>query len=268
MPQGRQYGLFLCFWVQGWFPCGRKEGVVMLTCGDLKNLPVLQKIKYLTGDSGLANPVRWTFVPETEKLEPWIHGGELLLLSGALSQRRDFRLGQVLLDAMRLKMAGAVLLVGGSYIQKVPREAIARAIEQDFAIMAIPWNVPLVDIQEAVARAIVMSDTQLTLDNALDFLLQGRISAREYAGFVLAPFLAQEERTCRGLLETLESYFACNGNTIKAAELLFVHRNTVKYRLGQAEAILGCSLSDAGVRLKVQLALYIRSQEQDNGKKV
>lgn len=188
MPQGRQYGLFLCFWVQGWFPCGRKEGVVMLTCGDLKNLPVLQKIKYLTGDSGLANPIRWTFVPETEKLEPWIHGGELLLLSGALSQRRDFRLGQVLLDAMRLKMAGAVLLVGDSYIQKVPREAIARAIEQDFAIMAIPWNVPLVDIQEAVARAIVMSDTQLTLDNALDFLLQGRISAREYAGFVLAPF--------------------------------------------------------------------------------
>ncbi len=146
MPQGRQYGLFLCFWVQGWFTCGRKEGVVMLTCGDLKNLPVLQKIKYLTGDSGLANPIHWTFV--------------------------------------------------------------------------------------------------------------------------LAPFLAQEERTCRGLLETLESYFACNGNTIKAAELLFVHRNTVKYRLGQAEAILGCSLSDAGVRLKVQLALYIRSQEQDNGKKV
>ena len=143
----------------------------MLTCGDLKNLPVLQKIKYLTGDSGLANPIRWTFVPETEKLEPWIHGGELLLLSGALSQRRDFRLGQVLLDAMRLKMAGAVLLVGDSYIQKVPREAIARAIEQDFAIMAIPWNVPLVDIQEAVARAIVMSDTQLTLDNALDFFL-------------------------------------------------------------------------------------------------
>ena len=48
--------------------------------------------------------------------------------------------------------------------------------------------------------------------------------------------------------------------------MLLVHRNTVKYRLGQAEAILGCSLSDAGVRLKVQLALYIRSQGQDDGK--
>ena len=114
----------------------------------------------------------------------------------------------------------------------------------------------------------VMDKIRLTMDNALDALLQGKISAREYAGFVLAPFLAQEERNCRGILETLKSYFACNGNTIRAAEMLLVHRNTVKYRLGQAEAILGCSLSYAGVRLKVQLALYIRSQEQDNGKKV
>ena len=240
----------------------------MLTCGDLKNLPVLQKIKYLTGGSGLANPIRWIFVPEMEDIAPWIHGGELMIISGALSQRKDFHPGQVLMEAMRLKMAGAVLMVGDSYIQKVPRDVITKAVEQDFAIMAIPWNVPLVDIQEAVARAIVMNDAKLTLDNALDLLLQDKISAREYAGFVLAPFLAQEERDYSSLLATLESYFACNGNTIKAAELLFVHRNTVKYRLGQAEAILGCSLSDAGVRLKVQLALYIRSQEQDNGKKV
>ena len=82
---------------------------------------------------------------------------------------------------------------------------------------------------------------------------------------VILPFYGQ------ALWSTVFGYVALapkDGNTIKAAELLFVHRNTVKYRLGQAEAILGCSLSDAGVRLKVQLALYIRSQEQDNGKKV
>ena len=82
---------------------------------------------------------------------------------------------------------------------------------------------------------------------------------------VILPFYGQ------ALWSTVFGYVALDpkdGNTIKAAGLLFVHRNTVKYRLGQAEAILGCSLSDAGVRLKVQLALYIRSQEQDNGKKV
>lgn len=38
----------------------------------------------------------------------------------------------------------------------------------------------------------VMDKIRLMMDNALDALLQGRISAREYAGFVLAPFLAQD----------------------------------------------------------------------------
>ena len=103
-----------------------------------------------------------------------------------------------------------------------------------------------------------MDKQRLTMENVLDLLLQGQISAGEYAGFVLAPFLAREKRDYSGLLETLEAYFACNGNILRAAELLFIHRNTVKYRLGQAEAMLGCPLSEAGVRLKVQLALYIQ----------
>ncbi len=237
-----------------------KEVIDMLTCGDLKNLPVLQRIRYLTGESGLNNPIRWIFVPETEDFAPWIHGGELLIISGAVSQRKDFQVGQVLMEAMRLKMAGAIMLVGDNYIQRVPKEAVTRAMEQDFAIMAIPWNVPLVDIQESVARAIVDSAAQLNADNALELLLEDKISAREYAGFVLSPFAAQDEKNYSSLLETLTAYFDCNGNILKAAELLFIHRNTVKYRLGQAENLLGCSLDNADVRLRLHLALYIHRQ--------
>ena len=71
-----------------------------------------------------------------------------------------------------------------------------------------------------------MDKQRLTMENVLDLLLQGQISAGEYAGFVLAPFLAREKRDYSGLLETLEAYFACNGNILRAAELLFIHRNT------------------------------------------
>ena len=60
------------------------------------------------------------------------------------------------------------------------------------------------------------------------------------------------------MLETLEAFFATNGNIIKSAEKLYIHRNTMKYRLDQVEKLLDCSLEDAVVRLQLQLALYIQ----------
>lgn len=51
----------------------------MLTCGDLEKLVPLKKLRYLTGDKGLENIIRWFLVPETERLAPWVHGGELFL---------------------------------------------------------------------------------------------------------------------------------------------------------------------------------------------
>ena len=64
----------------------------MLTCGNLEKLMPLKKLRYLTGDKGLENIIRWFLVPETERLAPWVHGGELLIVSGAICQRSGFHL--------------------------------------------------------------------------------------------------------------------------------------------------------------------------------
>jgi len=60
------------------------------------------------------------------------------------------------------------------------------------------------------------------------------------------------------LAETLEGFFACNGNHARAAEELHLHRNTLLYRLDRIEALSGRDLSDPEVRLALQLALKIR----------
>lgn len=64
----------------------------MLTCGDLEKLVTLKKLRYLTEDKGLGNIIRWFLAPETERLAPWVHGGELLIVSGAICQRSGFHL--------------------------------------------------------------------------------------------------------------------------------------------------------------------------------
>src|SRR5438132_216130 len=59
------------------------------------------------------------------------------------------------------------------------------------------------------------------------------------------------------LLETLGAYLAPNCSPTEAADLLHLHRNTVLYRLGRIEDLLGVDLPNAEVRLALHLALKI-----------
>jgi hypothetical protein len=67
--------------------------------------------------------------------------------------------------------------------------------------------------------------------------------------------LAAEPRGSDSLLETLEVFFACNGNHSEAARRLNLHRNSLIYRLNRAGELLGQDLEDPDLRLSLQLAL-------------
>ncbi|MBI5030238.1 MAG: helix-turn-helix domain-containing protein [Chloroflexi bacterium] len=57
------------------------------------------------------------------------------------------------------------------------------------------------------------------------------------------------------LVETLSSYFAHKGNLSATAEALFVHRNTLLYRMERIREISGLDLDNPETRLSIQLAL-------------
>jgi purine catabolism regulator len=67
--------------------------------------------------------------------------------------------------------------------------------------------------------------------------------------------LLRDKRHGDTLIETLEAYFACNGNGARAAESLHLHRNSLLYRLNQAKELLGQDLDDPELRLALQLAI-------------
>lgn len=153
----------------------------MLRCKDLKSLPSLGRLRYLTGTRGLENPIRWIYTPEDDDFTDWVHGGELLIVSGAASHRPAFNLSRVLREAVRLNLAGAILLFGEHYIEEIPQAIIDAAARKDFPLMTIPWDTPLVDIEESIARAIVLSDRAPQQESLLALALAGRVSAQEFA---------------------------------------------------------------------------------------
>jgi purine catabolism regulator len=73
---------------------------------------------------------------------------------------------------------------------------------------------------------------------------------------ILGPLIAHENSA--ELLRTLAAYFEHNGNLSQTAEALFVHRNTLLYRMDRIAAILDVDLVDSKSRLAVQLALHIQ----------
>src|SRR5713101_32995 len=88
----------------------------------------------------------------------------------------------------------------------------------------------------------------------------------ELSGFyqeTLGPLLESDSRSNSALIETLEGFFRCNGNLSEMARTMHFHRNTLLYRLGRIEELLGRSLEDPELRLSLQVALKIRHLQQD-----
>ncbi len=72
---------------------------------------------------------------------------------------------------------------------------------------------------------------------------------------ILGPLLAYEGG--EELIRTLEAYFAHHGNLSQAASALYIHRNTLLYRMERIARITGLNLENPDTRLAVQLALRI-----------
>lgn len=60
------------------------------------------------------------------------------------------------------------------------------------------------------------------------------------------------------LIATLECYFRCNQNLRLTSEKLFIHKNSVIYRLKKVEDLIGLPLSDGLVAFDLQLCLQLK----------
>ncbi len=60
------------------------------------------------------------------------------------------------------------------------------------------------------------------------------------------------------LCDTLEAYLDNNCNANATAEALFIHRNTMRYRMDKIKKILGTDLTDVSSFLELKLAFAIK----------
>jgi hypothetical protein len=78
---------------------------------------------------------------------------------------------------------------------------------------------------------------------------------RSFRDRLLGPVAAYDKRHHAELVPTLRAFLDCNGSWSACAEKLYVHVNTVRYRIGRIEELTGRDLSSLATRVDFFLAL-------------
>lgn len=79
----------------------------------------------------------------------------------------------------------------------------------------------------------------------------------DYIENSIQPLIDYDKKNNMDTVKILRTYLEHNGSVQETADILFVHRNTINYRLNKIRELTGMDLSDFKCRLQLQTALMI-----------
>ena len=96
----------------------------------------------------------------------------------------------------------------------------------------------------------------------LDFLLRELACSPVLEPFrkLIEPVEAYDGKCNGGLVRTLRVYFASGANVSEASDRLFLHRNSMLYRLARIQDLTGLDLKDPQAKLALQLGLLFTGE--------
>ena len=80
---------------------------------------------------------------------------------------------------------------------------------------------------------------------------------QDYYGKTVQPLEEYDRRNRSDLTEVLRCYLQHNGSVKETADELYLHRNTVNYKLKKIESLLHMDLSSLGCRFSLQMGLMV-----------
>ena len=89
------------------------------------------------------------------------------------------------------------------------------------------------------------------------YLVPDEALLREMSSDLLRPLLLYDQKNDGQLLETLEKYLYFQGSYMAMAEDMFIHRNTLMYRMNKIRKLLGTDLSTAEDMVTYHIACLI-----------
>lgn len=93
--------------------------------------------------------------------------------------------------------------------------------------------------------------------------LEALPAVQKFAAEIMQPLADYDNENRGSLVKTVQAYFEHHGNISQTAESLFVHRNTLLYRMERIQELTGLQLDQANMRLALHLALKLWELRSD-----
>jgi len=133
----------------------------MLTVAEALKLKPFRSARVVAGQGGLDNVIRWVHIVDIpDVLELTFRGGELLLTTAyALKDAADLQ--QRLIPALVEKGLAGMVVAIGRYFHRIPPDMVAAADELNFPIIEVPWELPFIEVTEALFQRLISEQYEL-----------------------------------------------------------------------------------------------------------
>ncbi len=97
-------------------------------------------------------------------------------------------------------------------------------------------------------------------------LLRELARSQDIASFrgLVRPLVEHDRERRSDLVRTLQAYFAAGSNASEAADRMFLHRNSMLYRLARIQSLTGLDLKDPRAALALQLGLLALDKGEES----
>lgn len=131
----------------------------------------LYGMKILAGEAGMNRTVEWIHMIEGIQPASFLHGGELVFLTG-ISCDGEVWLQEYVKKLFHCQCAGIVVNIG-PYIKHIPSTVIDFCNEHKLPLFTIPWEVHLVDVTRYMCRFMIDDEKkkQCIIDALQEILL-------------------------------------------------------------------------------------------------
>lgn len=131
-----------------------------VTVKDILRLPILKNAKLVGGLEGLNRIVRSIDIMEIPEIKPWLREGEILLTT-TYSIRNEPNLLPKLVEDLAQAGAAALAFKPERFIHQIPEEMIEVSNCYQLPVIAIPAEIPSIDITHSVMELVLNWRTAL-----------------------------------------------------------------------------------------------------------
>ena len=199
----------------------------------------------------LETPINWLLSSDDPRALMHVYGDDHLCIFQALKPGDEemnsaIGLAKRIQEHLKAEFPRARLLVGMSG----PAENLAdwpSVHEQAVQAMHLGRRLQ----KEIVIRYDSLGIFQLLLQ------LEDQPALQKFCDQIVGPLVKYDQGHRSSLMETLSAYFDHHGNVSQTADALYIHRNTLLYRLDRIQELTGQGLDQADNRLALHLALKL-----------